>query len=213
MNICSACPGPTERFIVCALLACSAASSAADDGAYVAQLESERRARSVVLQDPVTSPLGDAAPDTFSGLSYFVVDPQARRDVRFIEEQAPAGYRLPAFDGGFLDFVRVGYLQFAAVGGEEVTLALFQRVDEGEPVPGYGLVPFRDRTNGVETYAGGRYIEVALPLGEAPSLDFNRAVNPLCAYDPRFACPVPPAENRLEFRIEAGEKRYQPAAD
>ena len=70
------------------------------------------------------------------------------------------------------------------------------------------LVPFRDPTNGGETYPGGRYIELSLPLPETPVLDFNRAMNPLCAYDPSYACPIPPPENRLPMPIRAGEKRY-----
>ncbi|HNZ97831.1 MAG TPA: DUF1684 domain-containing protein, partial [Thermoanaerobaculia bacterium] len=39
-------------------------------------------------------------------------------------------------------------------------------------------------------------------------LDFNRAYNPPCAFTPYATCPVPPRENRLPFRVEAGEKRY-----
>ena len=69
-------------------------------------------------------------------------------------------------------------------------------------------MPFRDATNGIETYAGGRYIELPLPLPALPVLDFNRAMNPLCAYDPSYACPIPPADNRLSIPIRAGEKRY-----
>lgn len=51
-----------------------------------------------------------------------------------------------------------------------------------------------------------------LPIGPAVVIDFNRAANPWCAYDARYACPVPPAQNRLDFRVEAGEKRYKAAA-
>ena len=39
-------------------------------------------------------------------------------------------------------------------------------------------------------------------------LDFNRAYNPPCAFSPYATCPLPPAQNRLKLRVEAGEKRY-----
>ena len=39
-------------------------------------------------------------------------------------------------------------------------------------------------------------------------LDFNRAQNPPCAYNPWTTCPLPPSANKLAVRIEAGEKRY-----
>jgi|GEM_PF-4951937 len=40
-------------------------------------------------------------------------------------------------------------------------------------------------------------------------LDFNESYNPTCAYSERYECPLPPAENRLEVPIEAGEKSYR----
>ena len=59
-----------------------------------------------------------------------------------------------------------------------------------------------------ETYGGGRYLELYLPLGAHAALDFNRAYNPLCAYDAKFTCPMPTPENRLKIAVTAGEKAY-----
>jgi uncharacterized protein (DUF1684 family) len=39
-------------------------------------------------------------------------------------------------------------------------------------------------------------------------LDFNRAYNPECAYDPQMLCPKPPPENKLPFPVKAGEKDF-----
>jgi uncharacterized protein (DUF1684 family) len=39
-------------------------------------------------------------------------------------------------------------------------------------------------------------------------LDFNKTVNPPCAYNPHTTCPLPTEQNRLRMRIEAGERRY-----
>ena len=66
-----------------------------------------------------------------------------------------------------------------------------------------------DRTNGRETFGGGRYLYVKPPGPDGlVVLDFNKAYNPPCAFTPYATCPLPPAQNRLPFRIEAGEKKY-----
>jgi uncharacterized protein (DUF1684 family) len=42
--------------------------------------------------------------------------------------------------------------------------------------------------------------------GDSVTVDFNRAYNPTCVYNPEYACPLPPQENRLDVPIPAGEK-------
>lgn len=79
--------------------------------------------------------------------------------------------------------------------------------DDGD---GDTFVPFRDATNGVDTYEGGRYVGLADGPGSAVSIDFNRARNPWCVYDEEFICPLPPIENWIAARIPAGEKMYLP---
>jgi uncharacterized protein len=68
---------------------------------------------------------------------------------------------------------------------------------------------FGDATNARETYGGGRYLytEPAAPGGTTVA-DFNLAYNPPCVFSPYATCPLPPAENRLNRRIEAGERMY-----
>ena len=80
------------------------------------------------------------------------------------------------------------------------------------------FIPFRDATNGDTTYGAGRYLVDAAKgadLGAAPGsddaswaliLDFNFATQPSCAFDPRWACPLAPPENRLDIEIRAGER-------
>jgi uncharacterized protein (DUF1684 family) len=66
-----------------------------------------------------------------------------------------------------------------------------------------------DQTSGKETYGGGRFLFVPRPADNRLTLDFNRAINPPCAFTPFAVCPLPPPENRLPFPIAAGEKRYR----
>ena len=82
---------------------------------------------------------------------------------------------------------------------------------------GYGgglFLPFRDLTNGHETYGGGRYLydtikgaDLGAGNGEIV-LDFNFAYNPSCAYSPRWVCPLSPPQNTLAVRLEAGERAF-----
>ncbi|HKU40800.1 MAG TPA: DUF1684 domain-containing protein [Polyangiales bacterium] len=66
---------------------------------------------------------------------------------------------------------------------------------------------FADPTNRDTTYGAGRFLYAPLPQGDRVVLDFNQAFNPPCAFSPFVACPLPPFQNRLELRVEAGEKR------
>lgn len=72
------------------------------------------------------------------------------------------------------------------------------------------FLPFTDATTGQDTYGGGRYLEVQ--IGDIHDnklvLDFNKAYNPYCAYKSGYACPIPPAGNRLTVAVKAGELNY-----
>ena len=67
-------------------------------------------------------------------------------------------------------------------------------------------MPFRDGTSGRETYGAGRHLDIRVEANGSYVLDFNFAYNPYCAYSDAYSCPLPPAENWLPVRIEAGER-------
>jgi uncharacterized protein (DUF1684 family) len=88
------------------------------------------------------------------------------------------------------------------VNGQPYALAAFNGY-----APGSLHILFTDATSGVTTYAANRSLRVAAPDADgAVTLDFNRAANLPCAYTPFATCPLPPAENRLPFPVEAGEQ-------
>ena len=70
------------------------------------------------------------------------------------------------------------------------------------------FILFADATSGRETYGAGRFIYVPLPVNGRVLLDFNKAYNPPCAFNDFATCPLPPNQNRLSLRVEAGEKKY-----
>jgi uncharacterized protein (DUF1684 family) len=72
------------------------------------------------------------------------------------------------------------------------------------------LLIFGDKTNGEETYSGGRFLYVTKPDKDSTTIiDFNKSINPPCAISEFFACPVPVPQNKLPFKVTAGEKRYE----
>jgi uncharacterized protein (DUF1684 family) len=75
------------------------------------------------------------------------------------------------------------------------------------------FILFGDQTNRDLTYGAGRFLYAALPDPATARVvvDFNRALNPGCAFTEFATCPLPPPQNRLPLRVEAGEKRYEPA--
>jgi hypothetical protein len=76
------------------------------------------------------------------------------------------------------------------------------------------FLPFRDATNGTETYGAGRYLvdsaksaDLGGDAGRGTLIcDFNFSFQPSCAFDPQWACPLAPPENRLDIPIRAGER-------
>lgn len=67
---------------------------------------------------------------------------------------------------------------------------------------------FRDLTSGSTTYPAGRFLYADKSKDDWILLDFNKAYNPPCAFNPYTTCPLPPKENRLQVKVEAGELNY-----
>ena len=114
---------------------------------------------------------------------------------------------MAAFNGKSIPFRKYGVLHFQ-LGGATQSLTAYQLMDLPPQQRNWVLIPFQDRTNGHETYGGGRYLQLDFPIRTHVELDFNRAFSPLCAYDSKFTCPVPPPGNRLRILVPAGEKAH-----
>jgi uncharacterized protein (DUF1684 family) len=96
------------------------------------------------------------------------------------------------------------------IDGDTLQLTIYQNIDlmNQQGYEDYLFIPFNDLTNGMETYGGGRYLDVQQGEGDTLTLDFNKAYNPYCAYNPKYSCPIPPDENKLDVEIRAGEKNF-----
>ena len=78
-----------------------------------------------------------------------------------------------------------------------------------EPGDNKLFVMFSDQTSGRETYGAGRFLYSPLPADGRIHLDFNRVYNPPCAFTEFATCPLPPPQNQLSLRVDAGELKYQ----
>ena len=139
----------------------------------------------------------------FEGLRYFPVSPSFVFTPELEPFASPERLELVTSVGDVEAYLRYGRVRFK-VDGEHCTLTLFTQED----APEHFFVPFKDATNGRETYGAGRYLDLVLVQGKI-RLDFNTAYNPYCAYSEGYRCPLPPPENRLTVVIRAGEKAYK----
>lgn len=153
------------------------------------------------------SPIRDAdARASFDGPWYFHHDPAARVTAD-VEDAEPQRVVVEGSADGRFEMTRVGRARFELY-GEPGALGLYW-------IEGYGgglFVSFRDDTSGNETYGAGRYLldtvkgaDLGVESGRLV-LDFNFAYNPSCSYDPSWACPLAPPENRLPVPVRAGER-------
>lgn len=140
----------------------------------------------------------------FDGVERYPVDVAWRVVARFEPYDPPRMIQVPNVMGYVTEQLSPGALRFE-LAGESYSL---DPVDE-DPAPGEPLfVIFGDLTNRDTTYGAGRFLYVDPPDATGRvELDFNRAYNPPCAFTPYATCPLPPAQNKLAVRVEAGEKR------
>jgi uncharacterized protein (DUF1684 family) len=137
----------------------------------------------------------------FKGLQWFPVDEGWRVNARFVPHPAPRTVELADVTGAVQKMTAPGYVVFEH-GGRELRL---EPVLEQEGARELFFI-FKDRTSGHETYGAGRYLYAALPRDGTVTIDFNKAYSPPCAFTRFATCPLPPRQNRLAVRVEAGEK-------
>jgi uncharacterized protein (DUF1684 family) len=151
------------------------------------------------------SPIPAAERGAFSGLPYYPVDERMVIDDLALDGYTgnePVQFEIPTSDGRLRPAERAGVFHFD-IDGVEQTLTAYRFANSDSDTL---FVPFLDATSGTETYGAGRYLDLEAQDDGSYSLDFNLAYHPSCVYDPRFSCPLTPAENRLSVRIEAGER-------
>jgi uncharacterized protein len=171
-------------------------------GRFLLQVSSESGGARVMVFDP------DAAmKKSFHGFKWFDPDPRLQVKAKFTPEAAPPQVKVATSQGTEAVYYKVGTFDFT-IDDKPQRLTALSRF----PAPRLGItlfMPFRDPTNGSETYANGRYLEMKYKgADDAQVLDFNTATNPYCSYSPFYYCPLPLKENTLTVPIRAGEMIY-----
>jgi uncharacterized protein (DUF1684 family) len=159
------------------------------------------------MRESSESPVPPDKRASFAPLAYFPTDPAYRVPAMLHPDATGAPMEMLTSTGQHRQMRRVGTLGFTLTGQ---TLSLGAFVEATETDLRRLFVPFGDLTNGVETYNGGRYLELDRTATNVYDLDFNRAFHPFCLYNPSYDCPYPPPENRLKVPIRAGEKLSTP---
>ena len=166
-----------------------------------------RKERDNFLKIHERSPLTHGEKVSFKGLKYFPFDPKYVFSGQI--ERYTFNINNPDFYAVFLTnkgtnkrYLRYGKFKFK-LDGQEYRIEIYKSILSDNL-----FIPFKDKTNGKETYEGGRYLETEIQLGYQVILDFNMAYFPSCAYNKNFICVIPPKENMLEVEIRAGERNF-----
>jgi len=173
---------------------------------YVERIVEERERTERFMQSSDESPF---APEdiSYEGLHFFEPKPAYKVRARLTPIQNKKLLKMPTSTGEEEKYIRYAYADFE-IEGQQARLLVLQPFDSQTKL----FVPFADATSGDETYGGGRYMDIEMPVrtgSKSIELDFNKAYNPYCAYNPTYSCPLPPKENILAFPVEAGEKAYK----
>lgn len=191
---------------VAALYARARAAAVEDpEGAW----SSWRRTRDELFATHPQSPIPAEQRASFTGMAFHPYDRRWRVEVE-LEPLATGAPAPVAHSGqGSSEWVPVARVRPGGPWGDGSLTLLW--------LAGYGgglFLPFRDDTNGTDTYGGGRYLldtvkgaDLGSEVGPSTRLvlDANFAYHPSCAHDPRWSCPLAPPENRLQVAVDAGE--------
>ncbi|MCF2487267.1 DUF1684 domain-containing protein [Dyadobacter sp. CY347] len=135
----------------------------------------------------------------------------AYRVVAKFEKSRGQSFEMPTYSGVNKTYVKYGKVKFR-INGRKQTLTVYRSLSLQQlaKYKDYLFIPFKDKTNGDESYGGGRYLDLKTTdiKNNTLVLDFNKAYNPYCAYSDGYNCPIPPAPNHLPIAITAGEKKF-----
>ncbi|MDF4221660.1 DUF1684 domain-containing protein [Maribacter huludaoensis] len=162
------------------------------------------------FKDPETSPLADRFRINFESLDFFEPDTSYVVQAEFIRTPEALPFAMPTTTDRESTEVVYGIAKFT-LNGKEHELEIYQSPEliKQAEYEDYLFLPFTDKTNGEETYGGGRYLDLTIPKGNKIILNFNKAYNPYCAYNKKFSCPIVPKVNNLDTEIKVGVKAFE----
>ena len=157
------------------------------------------------FKDATTTPLIYSDLKRFKGLDFFQIDSNYVVNAEIFPIKNAKKIKLSTSTGSKLNVIKYAELIFI-INTLEYKLFAYQYVDSNDYPPNHLFVPFLDKTNGDETYGGGRYLDLFQDSTDKITIDFNNSYNPLCAYNESYSCPIVPKENFLDISVKAGVK-------
>ena len=155
------------------------------------------------FKDATTSPLKENDLKNFNSLPFFSYDSTFVAYAKFELTPESTFFDMKTSTSRISKERIYGILKFE-MNENKFQLKVYQSKDSASNNKDDLLLPFLDKTNGISTYGGGRYINLKTPLSNDVIIDFNKAYNPYCAYNEQFSCPIVPQDNYLPFDIRAG---------
>lgn len=176
---------------------------------YNDRIKRERMERDEVFRNPQTSPLPTEALGRFEKLDYYPPDERFKLSGRLTMFPRPVRMTLNTTSGKSVELENVGKLTFTFEGAT-YELLVFKANALDDFSDGQLFIPFKDQTTGTATHSDGRYLNIAAIPGTADAeIDFNKAFNPLNAYNPKFESVIAPDTNRSNLRATSGQKKYE----
>lgn len=163
----------------------------------------------ISFADSLHSPLLEEDRLHFETLDFFPIDKKYVVSARFVKLKKQKPFDMPTTTERKPRYIKFGELHFT-LEGKNCVLTVYKNIDlsKRKGFKDYLFLPFLDATNGKETYGGGRYLDMRAPKSNEVEIDFNKAYNPYCAYNPEYSCPIVPLENELSVEIKAGVKKF-----
>lgn len=155
--------------------------------------------------NPETSILLEEDLEKFKGLAFFPLDEKYIVNAKFIRTSDEKPFEMPTTTERTPVYEKYAEVHFT-IDNEDLKLSVYRDTSfvSRPGLEDYLFLPFYDLTNGIETYGGGRYLDLRIPKGNTILIDFNKTYNPYCVYNPKYSCPIPPQENDLPIEIRAG---------
>ena len=178
---------------------------------YIQNIIKSRYSKDSFYKGSPESPFDTKARRELVAIKYYNPDSNYRINARLELFPHPDSIKMQVTNSPAENYFKLGIITFN-LKGHPCKLAVYQ---SGRFIndPRYSdelFCPFTDLTNGSETHEGGRFLDLTrVPGSNKVVIDFNYAYNPYCAYNKEYSCPIPPEENHLEFKVEAGEKAYK----
>ena len=184
--------------------------SSVNDSLCLAESQDFQNHMNDEFKNKETSPLTKKDLRRFKSLDFFNVDPKYRVVADFKHTPDQPIFEMPTTTERKPKYRKYGEATFVLF-SDTITLNVYQNINliTKAGYEDYLFLPFKDMTNGEESYGGGRYLDLRIPEENKLVLNFNKAYNPYCAYNHKYSCPIPPQENHLNIRIPAGVKTFK----